>query len=92
MEILLWLLAVGIGIVVILRVDRFAIGRWRRLWIVLSIIWLLLALGLFVGGLQFQEGRIDLVWVAGFTLVPPLLLYLAGLAVGWIWRRMRSSK
>ena len=91
MEIVLWLLAVGIGGFAVLRVPDFVIGRWRRLWTVFSIVWLVVALGAVVGARQFQEG-IDLVRVAVFTLVPPLLLYVAGLAVGWVWRRMRTSK
>ena len=86
MEIALWLLIVGIGVVISLRVDRIAVERWRQLWIILSTGWVILALGIFVAALQVP-GPIDYVWLAEFIFLPPLLLYLSALGLVRLSRR-----
>jgi hypothetical protein len=55
------------------------IGGWTRLWIALSVPWVL-----FFGTFGLMGAANDLIWP--FTVVPPMLLYATGLTVRWIAR------
>ena len=54
-------------------------GGWTRLWIALSVPWVLV-----FGTAGLMGAGNNLVWP--FAFVPPLLLYAIGLTVRWIAR------
>ena len=62
-----------------MREGGRVMGGWTRLWLALSVPWVLLC-----GTAGLTGTANDLIWP--FAFVPPMLLYATGLTVRWIAR------
>ena len=70
------------------------LNGWQRLWVVMSGVWAVLwvAWGLTMSGLSPSDGDTYLPASLAYAVVPPVLLYAAGLGVAWIRRGFQQRK
>ena len=70
------------------------LNGWQRLWMVISIPWSAYWLLLFIVGLQksgIRFWQVESPIFVALIVFPPLLLYIAGLAIRWVIRGFKSN-
>lgn len=68
------------------------IGGWTRIWIVMSVLWVMLWWGIYIVDTVGRTGTIsfsDILQGFGLSMIPPLILLLFGRTVQWIMRKFR---
>jgi len=63
----------------------FRLNGWQRLWVVVSLVWLVCVFFLSIDDV-LSIRQLALIW-----LVPSIGVYLLGLGVGWVWRGFKSE-
>jgi len=71
--------------------DLSKLNGWQRAWLVISVLWIIfwIVLGF---GVAYQ-GRLsseDALWCFTFAVIPPQIVYAAGLAFAWVIRACRE--
>ena len=64
---------------------------WKRFWLLLTVIWVIVAALNVVTILAFGEDEVPsekILWPIFFAVAVPELLY----GVGWVWARLRQKK
>jgi hypothetical protein len=68
--------------------------NWRkgffRVWVLGAVLWMPLS-ALVVAGELSEANASNYSQVAAVALIPPLLVLIAGLALGWVYRGFRAS-
>lgn len=67
--------------------DLNKLNGWQRAWLVISVLWIIFwIVGGFVVAYQGRLASEDALWFFTFAVIPPQILYAAGLAVSWVIR------